>query len=156
MQKKQTSLAPTKKNLEPFIVTDNGELYICHYCEKIFNRKAITKDHKHPKSDGGINDKSNYTASCQKCNLLKADISYDKFMQIVSEFGVDIIRLETPSDSTNHNVVENGLSYNLAGRPKAIENNNIGFGSRILTTVIVKTKLYIFLTKKYHHGKSGT
>ncbi len=146
MQQKSKAL---KHGLKPLIVTPNGALFVCHYCELIVNEKLVTKDHITPKSGGGENKSDNYCPSCQKCNLLKADIPYEKFMQIISEFGTDIIRIETPDGATNHNIVEGGVFYHLScSKPKVIMNNQIGFGSRILTTVTVKTKLYIFLSKK--------
>lgn len=148
MQKKPQQ--KKERNLDPFLETDSGHLYRCDYCESIFDKKNITKDHKHPKALGGKNDKKNYVPSCQPCNTLKADIPYEKFKAIIEEFGLDIIRLETPEGSTNHTILEGGMSYHLwSGKPKAIVNVEIGYGSRILTTVIVKDKLYVFVSKKY-------
>jgi hypothetical protein len=150
-QKKQ---AAQERNLDPIVHTDKGGLYMCHYCTDLFSKRHITKDHKLAKSDGGANHKKNYVPSCQPCNWLKADIPYEKFKQIVDEFGTDITRFETPHSATNHIIVENGLVYNLlSGKPKASNNEEVGFGSRILTTVTVKTKLYIFVSKKYGKRK---
>lgn len=142
-----------EKNLDPIIETDEGGLYKCHYCHDIFDRKRITKDHKTPRAGGGHNSKNNYVPSCQPCNHLKANIPYDKFLSIINEFGTDMVRFESPVEATNHTIVENGLVYNLAdGKIKASNNNEVGFGSRILTTVIVHSdkedKLYTFVSKK--------
>ncbi|GAG35699.1 unnamed protein product, partial [marine sediment metagenome] len=152
MQKKPQEESPQKRNLEPILETESGSLYECHYCTEIFNKSGITKDHIKPKASGGENKKDNYVPSCQPCNGLKADIPYDKFMAIIEEFGTDILRFETPNESTNHTIMDGGLAYNMPnGNAKAINNKSksVGFGSRILTTVVVKDKLYIFISKKY-------
>lgn len=146
------------KSLDPIIETSEGGLYKCHYCQELFDKKSITKDHKTPRAGGGANAKQNYVPSCQPCNHLKANIPYEKFMSIIDEFGTEMVRFESPIDATNHTIVENGLVYNLAdGKIKASNNAEVGFGSRILTTVIVhgrkEDKLYIFVSKKNGRGK---
>jgi hypothetical protein len=138
--------------------TDEGGLYECHYCKEIFDKRRITKDHKHAQAEGGINSKKNYVPSCQPCNHLKANIPYDKFMSIIDEFTTDIVRFESPSDATNHMIVEGGLVYNLGdGKVKTSNNSDVGYGSRILTTVIIhgrkESKLYVFVSKKYGKRK---
>ncbi len=141
------------KSLDPIIETSEGGLYKCHYCHDIFDKGRITKDHKTPRADGGENTKKNYVPSCQPCNHLKANIPYEKFMAIIDEFGTEMVRFESPVDASNHSIVEGGLVYNLAdGKIKASNNAEVGFGSRILTTVVVHSpkedKLYIFTSKK--------
>lgn len=139
--------AKRKPPIEPLIQTDKGGIYMCHYCCNLFPKVTITKDHVQARSKGGANHKKNYVPSCQPCNWLKADIPYDKFKSIMSEFGSNMTRVETPESSFNHSIVEGGLTYYLkCGKPKVILNGKIGYGSRILTTVVVKTKLYIFIS----------
>lgn len=139
-----------RKPIVPLIKTDNGGVYKCHYCNGLFPESVITKDHKKAKSDGGANKPKNYVPSCRDCNWLKADIPYEKFRAIVAEFGTEMTRIETPFDAVNHTVMWGGVSYNLGnGKPKVSINSHIGYGSRILTTVVVKTKLYLFISKQY-------
>ncbi len=138
-----------RKNLKPLIITSNGAIFKCHYCQGIVSENYITKDHLKAKSDGGANHPSNYMPSCFDCNWLKADIPYEKFMSVIKEFGLELTRVETQEGSFNHTIAEGGLFYYLPnGKPKSQVNDKIGFGSRILTTVTVKTKLYLFISLK--------
>lgn len=58
-------------------VTDNGngKLGVKFFTEKNGKLVLFTKDHRIPRSSGGKNSFSNYQTSCQKCNMLKGDVS---------------------------------------------------------------------------------
>ncbi|MDD3397910.1 MAG: HNH endonuclease [Clostridia bacterium] len=51
----------------------------CAYCGKILDVLNYTIDHIKPKSQNGINNKSNYFPSCRECNLLKSIYNLDEF-----------------------------------------------------------------------------
>lgn len=56
---------------------------ICVYCEKSLSKEDITLDHKTPLSKGGeLKSKENIVISCQQCNSLKGDLTYEKFMAV--------------------------------------------------------------------------
>jgi 5-methylcytosine-specific restriction endonuclease McrA len=55
--------------------------YICHFCNKKIKGCYLTRDHKIPKSRGGTGSWENTLLSCKKCNLRKADMSYEEFIK---------------------------------------------------------------------------
>lgn len=68
-------------------VYDNGvRKTIKFFTEKNGELILFTKDHRIPKSKGGKNNLSNYQTACERCNILKGDISKDnKISQLVVE-----------------------------------------------------------------------
>jgi len=77
--------------------------YICHYCERWFKRKKITKDHIVPRGRGGLDEDWNLTWACRGCNQEKgaawpecpcvycqAAIAMHKKIKIAQGFGVDL------------------------------------------------------------------
>ena len=68
-------------------VYDNGvRKTIKFFTEKNGELILFTKDHRVPKSKGGKNNLSNYQTACERCNILKGDISKDnKISQLVVE-----------------------------------------------------------------------
>jgi len=51
----------------------------CHYCGKLVAISRITRDHKIPKSKGGIG-KENIVPACRSCNTEKADMMYIEYI----------------------------------------------------------------------------
>lgn len=49
------------------------------------NELSPTLEHLHPSSTGGVNNMSNFAATCNLCNTLKADIHHDMFKYIVND-----------------------------------------------------------------------
>uniref|UniRef100_UPI0030168E15 HNH endonuclease n=1 Tax=Oceanobacillus massiliensis TaxID=1465765 RepID=UPI0030168E15 len=50
--------------------------YICHYCG--FHGETI--DHKTPRSKGGLSTPMNCVCCCNQCNLNKADMGYEDYL----------------------------------------------------------------------------
>lgn len=53
----------------------------CQYCKKFFAREELTIDHLVPISDGGLDEITNWVTACERCNQLKADISFVAFVE---------------------------------------------------------------------------
>ena len=49
------------------------DMYTCHYCKNVFEKKYLTIDHVIPKSKGGTTNWENVATSCKSCNIAKAD-----------------------------------------------------------------------------------
>lgn len=58
---------------------------ICHYCRI---NPATTVDHKHPRSEGGTNDKENLIGACEPCNSAKQHCPYPLFLRYIRRFGI--------------------------------------------------------------------
>lgn len=58
-----------------FIVENEEKLGVRFYTEKNGQLVLFTKDHKNPKAKGGKDVFKNYQTACQRCNMLKSDIS---------------------------------------------------------------------------------
>jgi 5-methylcytosine-specific restriction endonuclease McrA len=80
--KKKKLINNTKGFWSTHEVLNNGiDYYACHYCNHLFTRRYITKDHIVPKSKGGLNRVSNYVPSCSRCNSEKGSMSYEDYMK---------------------------------------------------------------------------
>lgn len=93
---------PSRKNI---LTRDRNT---CQYCHKVFAANKLTLDHILPKSRGGKNVFENLVASCQPCNLFKAD-------RLPSEAGMKL--LNTPRPITIH-VTRDILRHKGAEDPK--------------------------------------
>lgn len=70
----------------------------CHYCQKNIELKLdkdaeplkhhATLDHVVPRVKGGTDSLKNLVASCLKCNVIKSDMSYEKFMKMIGTYSV--------------------------------------------------------------------
>jgi 5-methylcytosine-specific restriction endonuclease McrA len=60
---------------------DGKWLFVCHYCERTFPIKMLTKDHKIPKVKGGNNKDINLLPACSKCNSEKGEKDYEVYLK---------------------------------------------------------------------------
>lgn len=58
----------------------------CTFCHDPLNYKNVTADHRHPKSKGGLNQKTNIVAACEPCNKAKGSMSEAKFRKLIKTF----------------------------------------------------------------------
>lgn len=56
----------------------------CRYCLDPLTLKQVTRDHKTPRSAGGLDHKSNIAAACEPCNQTKGSIPFDTFMRLIT------------------------------------------------------------------------
>lgn len=60
--------------------------YRCQYCGKDLTKSSITIDHVIPRSKGGTSHFKNCVASCQRCNMRKAD-------KLLSDVGMTLLQV---------------------------------------------------------------
>lgn len=95
---KKNNLTGTAKKLESWLVVDekrNNQYFVCIYCLDVIPVDAITIDHRKPKALGGKNTKDNLVPCCQRCNNLKAHLSYSDFMLYI----IDTLAVPSPDFS---------------------------------------------------------
>lgn len=55
----------------------------CLYCMDPLTLKQVTRDHKQPRSAGGLDHKKNIVAACGHCNSVKGSIPFKQFVKLI-------------------------------------------------------------------------
>jgi 5-methylcytosine-specific restriction endonuclease McrA len=85
-RRRQAFTLPAHKNIW---VREKGR---CAYCGRTISLRQVTKDHVHPRSKGGADTLLNVVASCEECNIRKADRSLTEVGMVLRE-GVELRNL---------------------------------------------------------------
>lgn len=84
------SMALSKKTFTEYITRQHGR---CYYCGNILTEGFIHIDHINPFSKSKDGSKTNLCIACSHCNLLKSDLSIEKFyLKVIVKFPEKLIR----------------------------------------------------------------
>lgn len=69
----------------------------CFYCTRAMKRHEATLDHKIPQKEHGRNDRTNFVASCQPCNIAKGHMPISEFKKLITGispacYAIELIR----------------------------------------------------------------
>jgi hypothetical protein len=84
--KKQWHRRATPEQRTVIYAQENGH---CHYCKAEISFQSFHADHKSPWVYSQNTDLSNLVAACYKCNIAKHTLSYDRYIQLLSEKGLN-------------------------------------------------------------------
>lgn len=80
-QRAKLDAAFARADREAALRKQNGR---CKYCFGKLTYKNVTRDHVKARATGGLDDRNNIVAACERCNRLKGKMPVKQFLRMIT------------------------------------------------------------------------